>query len=166
MDGENMCPEDIPKFIVDINVGKLSRWLRMIGYDTLLFDHRDDNHLIHIAIAENRIILTRDTQMIRRRVIADGYLKALLISSDNSGKQIYQVIKELGLNTNFNPFSRCLECNQLLLRISREEAKDNVPPYVYKTQLQYVKCPNCHRIYWQGTHWQAMVRKLEELINS
>jgi uncharacterized protein len=166
MDGENMRPEDIPKFIVDINVGKLAKWLRMIGYDTLLFDHRDDKHLIHIAIAENRIILTRDTQLMKRRIIIIGYLKALLISSDNPCKQIYQVIKELGLNPYFNPFSLCLECNQLLLRISKEEAKDDVPSYVYKTQLQYVKCPSCHRIYWQGTHWQAMVRKLEGLINS
>ena len=161
-----MCPEDSPRFIADINVGKLARWLRMIGYDTLLFDHGDDKHLIHIAMTENRIILTRDTQMMKRRVIAIGELKALLITSDNPGKQIYQVINELGLNPNFNPFSLCLECNQPLVKISKEDAKDRIPPYVYRTQSQYVECPNCHRLYWQGTHWQEMVKKLEELINS
>ena len=111
-----MCPEDSPRFIVDINVGKLARWLRMIGYDTHLFDHRDDKHLIHIALTENRIILTRDTQMMKRRVITIGELKALLITSDNPGEQIHQVIKELGLNPNFNPFSLCLECNQPLVK--------------------------------------------------
>ena len=161
-----MCPEDSPRFIVDINVGKLAKWLRMIGYDTLLFDHRDDKRLIHIAMTENRIILTRDTQMMKRRVITIGELKAILILSDNPGEQIHQVIKELGLNRSFNSFSLCLECNQLLVKISKEDVKDRVPPYVYRTQLQYVECPNCHRTYWQGTHWQAMIKKLEGLINS
>ena len=159
-----MCPGDSPRFIVDLNVGKLAGWLRMIGYDTVLFDHRDDNHLIHIAMKESRIIITRDTQMMKRRVITIGELKAILIMSDNPGKQIYQVIKDLELNPNFNPFSLCLECNQTLVKITREDARDRVPPYVYHTQFQYVECPNCHRLYWQGTHWQAMVKKLEELI--
>ena len=161
-----MCPEDSPRFIADINVGKLAKWLRMIGYNTLLFDHRDDKHLIYIAMTENRTILTRDTQMMQRRVIAIGELKALLITNDHPGKQIYQVINELGLNPNFNPFSLCLECNQPLEKIIKEDAKDRVPPYVYRTQSKYVECPNCHRLYWQGTHWQAMVKKLEGLINS
>jgi uncharacterized protein with PIN domain len=161
-----MCPEDSPRFIVDINVGKLARWLRMIGYDTQLFDHRDDNRLIHIAMTENRVILTRDTQMMKRRVITTSVLKAVFISSDNPHKQIHQVIKELGLKSNFNPFSLCLECNQPLVKINREDVKDRVPPYVYQTQPHYVECPKCHRIYWQGTHWQAMARKLESLINS
>ena len=159
-----MCPEDSPRFIVDINVGKLAKWLRMIGYDTQLFDHWDDKRLIHIAMTENRIIITRDTRMMKRRVITIGELKALLISSDNPDKQIQQVIKELGLNPNFNPFSLCLECNQPLEKINKEEVQDKVPPYIYRTQSQYVECPKCHRIYWQGTHWQAMVRKLERLI--
>ena len=161
-----MCPEDSPRFIVDLNVGKLAGWLRIIGYDTLLFDHRDDKHLIHIAMTENRIILTRDTQMMKRRVITIGELKALLITSDNPGKQIYQVVKELELNPNFKPFSLCLECNQTLVKITREDARDRVPPYVFQTQSQYVECLDCHRLYWQGTHWQAMVKKLEQLINS
>ena len=96
-----MCPEDSPRFIVDFNAGKLARWLRMIGYDTQLFDRRDDKYLIHIALIENRIILTRDTQMMQRRIITIGELKALLIKVMNPAKQIHQVIKELGLNPNF-----------------------------------------------------------------
>ena len=161
-----MCPETSPKFIVDINAGKLARWLRLIGYDTLLFDHREDSRLIYIALKENRIVLTRDTQMMKRRVITIGELKALLISSDNPREQIRQVIKELDLNPAFNRFSICLECNQPLAKISKEEVENKVPPYVYRTQSEYVECPNCHRIYWQGTHWQAMVKKLRGLINS
>jgi Uncharacterized conserved protein len=161
-----MCPEENPKFIVDINVGKLAKWLRMIGYDTQLFDHRDDKHLIHIAMTENRTIITRDTRMMQRRIIAIGELKAILIKDDDPAKQIYQVVKELGLNPNFRPFSLCLECNQSLKKVSKEDARDRLPPYVYQTQSQYLECPDCHRIYWQGTHWQAMVKKWKILLNS
>jgi uncharacterized protein with PIN domain len=102
----------------------------------------------------------------QRRVITIGELKALLIISDDTLLQIRQVIKELGLNVNFNPFRLCLECNHPLEMINKENAKDRVPPYVYQTQSQYVECPDCLRIYWRGTHWQAMVKKLEGLINS
>jgi uncharacterized protein with PIN domain len=161
-----MCPEENPKFIVDINVGELVKWLRMIGYDTQLFDHRDDKYLIHIAVIANRTIITRDTQIMQRRIIAIVELKAVLIKDDDPVKQIYQVIKELGLNPKFRPFSLCLECNQSLKKVPKEDARDRVPPYVYQTQSQYVECPDCHRIYWQGTHWQAMVKKWRILLNS
>jgi hypothetical protein len=99
----------------------------------------------------------------QRRIIAIGELKALLVTSDDPLRQIRQVIKDLGLNPVFNPFSLCLECNRPLEKISRENVRDRVPPYVYRNQTQYVECPNCHRVYWQGTHWQAMVKKLEGL---
>ena len=158
-----MSPEASPRFIADLNCGKLAKWLRMIGYDTKLFDHRDDKYLIHMALTENRIILTRDTQILQRRVIAIGELKALLISNDDPLRQIRQAIKELGLNPSFKPFSLCLECDQPLEKISKENVEDRVPPYVYQNQTQYMECPNCHRVYWQGTHWQAMVKKLWEL---
>jgi hypothetical protein len=138
----------------------------MIGYDTRLFDHRDDKYLIHIALKENRIIVTRDTQIMQRRVVTGGELKVLFIISDDPLQQIRQVVKELGLNHSFNPFSLCLECNRSLAKISKEDVKGRVPPYVYQNHSQYVECPHCHRIYWQGTHWEAMVKKLEDLTNS
>lgn len=158
-----MCPDNGPKFIVDINVGKLAKWLRMIGYDTLLFDHRDDNRLVFIAFTENRILLTRDTQIMKRRVITTGQLKALLIKNDNPGRQIKEVIQALGLDPAYNLFSICLECNAPLLKRDKKEIEGRVPVYVFQTQSRYVECPVCHRIYWQGTHWQAMVEKLKQL---
>jgi uncharacterized protein len=158
-----MSSEDSPRFVVDLNVGKLAKWLRTIGYDTKLFDHQDDKYLIHMALAENRIILTRDTQMLQRRIIIIGKLKALLITSDTPLRQIQQVIRELGLNPGFKPFSLCLECNQPLEKITQENVKDRVPLYVFRTQTQYAECPNCRRVYCPGTHWQSMVKKLESL---
>ncbi len=149
------------KFIVDINVGKLAKWLRIMGYDTLLFDSSDDSRMIVIALKEDRIIITRDTQIIKRRVVTSGRLKVTLITSDEPEQQIHQVIENLKLDCHFRPFTICLECNQPLLERNKQEVADRVPPYVLQTQSEYVECPACHRIYWKGTHWQAMTRKLQ-----
>jgi len=153
-----------PRFIVDSNVGKLAKWLRMMGYDALFFEGSSDSQMVATAMAENRIILTRDTQIMRRRVITKGQLKAILIQSDEPERQMRQVVDTLKLDCQFQPFSICLECNQPLAERSKEEVKERVPPYVFQTQSQYMECPTCHRIYWRGTHWQALTRKLEHLI--
>jgi len=152
------------KFIVDNNVGKLAKWLRIMGFDTLFFNGSDDSGMIAIALAEDRVILTRDTQIMKRRVVTSGQLKAILIQSDEPELQMQQVIDSLNLDCQFKPFSICLECNQPLVERSKQQVKDLVPPYVFKTQSQYMECPACRRIYWRGTHWQAMTKKLEKFI--
>ncbi|MCK5434391.1 MAG: Mut7-C RNAse domain-containing protein, partial [Dehalococcoidales bacterium] len=153
-----------PKFIVDNNVGKLVKWLRIMGYDTLFFNGSNDSRMIATALAEDRVILTRDTQIMKRRVVTSGQLKAILIKSDEPELQMHQVIDSLNLDCQFKPFTICLECNQPLVERTREEVKDLVPPYVFQTQSQYMECPTCHRIYWRGTHWQAMTEKLKKFM--
>jgi uncharacterized protein with PIN domain len=135
----------------------------MMGYDSLFFDGHDDDQLLALAQAEDRVILTRDTGIMKRRIIKSEQLKAVLIDSDKPEQQMQQLIATLHLKRYVKPFTLCLECNQPLVERHREEVKDRVPPYVYKTQRQYMECPNCRRIYWRGTHWQAMTRTLEEL---
>ncbi len=154
---------DSIKFIVDSNVGKLAKWLRMLGYDAVFFEGDDDAYMIDRALKENRVILTRDTQVMKRGVITSGRLKAILIDSDKVESQVLQVIETLHLDFQSRPFTICLECNNPLEERSKEEIKDRVPPYVFKTQQQYMECPVCQRIYWRGTHWQAMLGKLERL---
>ena len=149
------------KFIVDNNVGKLAKWLRMMGYDALFFDGENDSNMVATALADGRVILTRDTQVMKRRVVTNGQLKAILINSDNPKQQMQQVIDTLSLDSRYKPFTMCLECNQALLEKSKEQVKDRVPPYVFQTQSQFMECIACHRIYWRGTHWQAMTKKLE-----
>ncbi len=135
----------------------------MMGYDARLFDHGEDSRMIRIALNEERVILTRDTQIMKRRVVTTGRIRAVLISSDRHAQQIRQVIDSLHLGKEARPFSRCLECNQPLVARTREEVADLVPPHVFRTQDQFVQCPACHRVYWKGTHWQAMTRRLEML---
>jgi hypothetical protein len=100
----------------------------------------------------------------RRRVVTSGQLKAILIQGDEPEQQMRQVIDSLNLDCQFRPFTICLECNQPLVPRSREQVKDLVPPYVFQTQVQYVECPTCHRIYWRGTHWQAMTGRLKKFM--
>jgi uncharacterized protein with PIN domain len=151
------------KFIVDHNVGKLARWLRMLGFDSLFFSGSDDSHMVKQALAEGRIILTRDTEIMKRRVINNGRLNAVLIESEEPERQIQQLMAALDLKGRSRPFTICLECNQPLVERSPAEVKERVPPYVNKTQTQYMECPACRRIYWRGTHWESMIRKLEKL---
>jgi len=152
------------KFIVDHNVGKLAKWLRMMGFDALLFDRGDDHHMVAIALAEGRVILTRDTEIMKRRLVTSGQLEAILIESHKPEEQMRQVINALNLAAQFRTFTICLECNQPLKGQDKEEVKDRVPPYVFQTKDQYMECPACRRVYWKGTHWQAMTRRLEGFV--
>lgn len=152
-----------PKFIADSNVGKLARWLRMMGYDTLFFNNIDDDKLIDIALEEGRLVLTRDTQITKRRVATNGQLKIVLTKDDDPKKQLRQVVTALKLDCCLRQFTRCLECNQSLIPRSIEEVKELVPPYVFRTQTQYTQCPSCLRVYWRGTHWQRMKKELGKI---
>lgn len=153
-----------PKFIVDINAGKLAKWLRIMGYDASLFTDEDDGKMVRIALNENRVILTKDSQIMKRRLITSGKLKAVLIAGDDPKAQLQQIATALNLNYQFKPFSVCLQCNQNLIERRKEEVAELVPPFVLKTQSQYMECPSCHRIFWRGTHWQAMSEELENFM--
>jgi uncharacterized protein with PIN domain len=154
-----------PKFIVDQNAGKLTKLLRSMGFDAVFFDGLDDADMLAIALAENRVVLTRDTHIMKRGVVSSGRIRAILIEADKAEFQMRQVIDSLNLRHQAAPFTRCMECNQILKEREKEEIKDRVPPYVYKTQDKYMECPDCHRIYWRGTHWQAMIKRLEKLVH-
>jgi uncharacterized protein with PIN domain len=147
---------------VDANVGKLARWLRMLGYDTAFVRDIDDDELIEIGLKEGRVLLTRDTQVMLRRTVAGGTVKAMLLSEDDPKLQMRRVIAGMNLDRR-DEFTRCLECNERLIARNKDEVESLVPPYVYKTQTQYYQCPICGRIYWRGTHWEHMKQVLESL---
>jgi uncharacterized protein with PIN domain len=151
------------RFIVDHNVGKLARWLRMLGYDSVFFEGPDDSMMVRQALAEGRIILTRDTEIKKRRVAAEGRLKVILIASEAPDEQMRQLLGSMDLLGGARPFTLCLEDNTPLVERSPAEVRDRVPPYVFRTQEQYMECPGCRRVYWRGTHWRAMQKKLEEM---
>jgi uncharacterized protein with PIN domain len=154
------------KFIVDHNVGKLVKWLRMLGYDTEFFTGDDDWRMVITALRQDRILLTKDSGIMKMGVVSGGKVRAVFIESDNAEEQIRQVSSTVDLDFHTGLFTRCMECNSLLERRSIDEVKDRVPPYVFKTQDEYMECPSCRRIYWKGTHWLAMNDKLRNLVES
>ena len=158
-----MAPEERVRFIADHNVGKLAKWLRMMGYDTLFFTGEDDWEMVIKALRENRILLTRDTGIMKMGVVTSGRVRAILIESDRSEEQLRQVNSEVPLDDS-RFLTLCLECNRMLEERTKEQVKDRVPPYVFKTQEHYMECPSCHRIYWKGTHWQSMASRLEKAL--
>jgi len=135
----------------------------MMGFDSLFFDGPDDGDMVRQALAEDRVIVTRDTEIMERRVVRNGQLKAVLMESEKPDKQIRQVLDSFDLKSHFQPFTLCLECNELLVEKTREDVENGVPAYVFQTYNQYMECPACHRFYWRGTHWEAMIKKLEAL---
>ena len=143
-----------PAFIADVMVGKLARWLRVLGFDVLYSNKYEDDEIVRISDAEGRLILTRDVQLAARA--PNG---SLFIQSGDYKEQIQQVVRSLDLK-DFRAFSRCLECNARLEEIDKEAAFEKVPPFVYLTQERFARCPSCDRIYWRGTHTQAMLKQI------
>jgi uncharacterized protein with PIN domain len=149
------------RFIADEMLGKLAKWLRTIGYDTVYYTGGGDGALVQRALAEGRILLTKDSHLIRRKLAR----KALFIESDQPQEQLKQVVENLQLDTQSKLFSRCLMCNQELASVRKESIQDKVPVYTYLTQDRFYKCPDCGRIYWPGTHKDSMLQVLGDIHN-
>lgn len=150
----------LPRFVCDCMLGKLARWLRVLGFDTAYFHHIEDRRLLEWAGGEKRIVLTRDQALAE----AAGEGHVLLVRSDDLGEQLHQVISELGLRTTRERlFSRCIECGGPIERLPAGDAAGRVPDYVRETQDSFSTCPNCNKIYWNSTHVSAMLERLEQM---
>ena len=148
-----------PRFLADCNVGRLARWLRVLGYDAAYEPKIADSELVARALAEGRVLLTRDVDLTRRRVIADGTLRTVLLDADRVAEQLRQVIDEVGLaapGQGGTDLSRCLECNVELEPRKKTQVVHLIPPHVRATQRSFSQCPRCARVYWPGTHWRRM----------
>lgn len=138
-------------------LGTLAKWLRILGYDTLYSPELDDLEAVRLARLEGRVLLTRDTGLLRRKG-----LRSLFIESEVLQEQLAQVRQAFGLRFD-QPFSRCPVCNTVLEEVPKHEAWGQVPPFVFQTQESFRLCPECNRFYWRGTHWQKMREQLEKL---
>lgn len=145
-----------PPLLLDAMLGRLARWLRLMGYDAAYLSDTDDLEVMRLARAEERLLLTRDRGLAARRGV-----QAILIESQELGGQLEQVRREVGPPPE-PVVSRCSLCNTPLEFLTREAARGRVPPYIWRSQQEFTQCPNCHRVYWQGTHWQAIQEQLGE----
>ena len=148
------------RFVADCMLGKLAKWLRMLGYDCEYIHDADDDTLVRIAVRQDRILLTRDTKLCERRMVRS---RCVYVDWGSTSQQIKQVISELGLELPKDAmFTRCTVCNSELEPMSKSEAAGRVPPFVYKTHDEYGYCSRCNKIYWRGTHVQHVLESITE----
>ena len=146
------------RLLVDRTAGKLGRWLRILGLDVEYVATCDEAEIARIARQTGRKAVTR-TRGLAERLGAD----AILLESEHLEEQIRQIVNLVGKDA-CDPFSRCNVCNAELKEIEKEEAKGRVPQYVYETHDEFAVCPLCGRYYWQGTHWEHMVKRIDKIL--
>jgi uncharacterized protein len=149
------------RFIADCMLGKLARWLRIIGCDTEYFPAIDDAVLVERAERTGRLILTRDTRLVRRRKARANHF---FITHDHFRDQLRQVVHAFSLDPFARFLSRCIECNALLSPTDKTAVIGQVPPYVFMTRERFSSCPSCRRVYWEGTQRERMVDELRDIL--
>lgn len=146
------------RFVADAHLGGLAHLLRMTGFDTLYDNHFHDDEIERLALTQQRIVLTRDRELLKRRSISHGcYVRAL-----HSEPQLREVFERLDLARSARPFTRCLSCNALLHPVEKAQILSLLPPRVGERYERFSTCEGCGRIFWEGSHW----RRMRELVDS
>lgn len=144
------------KFVVDGMLGKLAKWLLILGFDTAFDPRATDDDLLTLARKEGRTLLTRDRGLLQRMRGQAG----LFIRSEHWREQVRQVVEELNLRAEVKPFSRCLVDNTPLKDLPKPRARNLVSAFVFERAERFSLCPACGRVYWQGTHFREMEKVL------
>lgn len=157
--GDSEKPAEV-RFIADAMLGSLARWMRVLGCDVEYSPTLDDAGVVESGVSGDRIILTRDTGLIKRRK-ARG--RCFFIESDHIADQLRQVAERFSLPVR-TALIRCLRCNTPLESAARADVAGKVPRYVLETQDEFASCPSCGRVYWPGTHRQRMEEDLARML--
>ncbi len=148
------------KFVLDVHLGTLAKYLRMIGFDTRYKNDYNDDEIVDISLGERRTILTRDKGILKRKEVTHGYW----IRNQNPELQLKEVTERFNLKNQISEFERCLECNAKLEKINKEKIIDRLPLKVKQRQNNFWYCKNCNKIYWRGTHFEKMMEMIARLL--
>ncbi len=151
-----------PRFILDVHLGKLCKYLRMLGFDTLYENNYDDPEIIEIAERENRIILTRDLGILKTKIVTRGYW----IRSQNVNKQLQEVVKRFDLKKSAQPFYRCIACNGIVKQVDKNNIQTRLEPNTTKFYHEFFQCTNCCKVFWKGSHYENMKNFVNNLITT
>jgi len=144
-------------YIADVMLGKLARWLRILGYDVEYDSHAEDDDLADRVEETGRTLITRDSRLARRRAVRD---QCVLLTRNDPFDQLKECMPHLARPPGL--FTRCVVCNRILEAVDKNAVRSRVPPFVFRTQDRFVRCPACNRIYWPGTHGEQAVKKLRD----
>ena len=145
------------KFVCDDNLGRLARWLRTLGLDTVFDRAITDDQILSAALADDRVIITRDHRL-AEKILAR---RVILLFSTKPLAQLQDVLEKTGLRLEAERlFTICPQCNVTLEEIKKEDFAAQIPPYVYRTKERFTRCRSCGRIFWRGTHVERMKQEL------
>lgn len=147
-----------PQFVLDVHLGRLAGYLRMLGFDTVYGSRCADERLAEISCRERRILLTRDVGLLKRGAVTHGYY----VRAIQPREQLSEVVRRFDLGRLAKPFLRCLRCNALLAQVGKDEVRHLLPVQVALLHNEFLRCPDCDRVYWKGGHF----RRIRQLIDA
>jgi uncharacterized protein len=154
-------PLRTPRFVLDVHLGKLASYLRLLGFDALYSASYDDDELMSISLHEQRTLLSKDRRLIGHPSLTHAYL----VREINPREQAHEIVKRFDLYSLIQPFIRCLACNMLLRRVEKEDVAGRLPPRVKDAFNEFYLCAYCDRIYWKGSHYEGMKTWIEQTMS-
>jgi len=156
-------PLRVAAFILDVHLGKLAKYLRMLGFDTLYRNDNDDPEIIRISLTEHRIILTRDIGLLKVKTVSHAYF----VRSQNPKKQLVEVLEYFDLYQAIDPFNRCIKCNGQLEPVDKDEIIHRLEPLTIKYFNEFYLCTDCQSVFWEGSHFdhmQSFIHKIQDAV--
>ncbi|HXH04514.1 MAG TPA: Mut7-C RNAse domain-containing protein [Candidatus Competibacteraceae bacterium] len=152
-------PLRAPRFVLDVHLGKLARYLRFLGFDTRYRNDYHDVEIVRIARAERRIVLTRDLGILKHNAVTHG----AFLHATNPRQQLAEVLTRFDLWRQVRMFSRCSHCNGLIVRTRRTELAEHLPGAILERYRAFYRCADCGQVYWEGSHYDRMNQWVQEL---
>jgi uncharacterized protein with PIN domain len=163
----DVYPEPVPraiggkaKFICDVHLGTLSKYLRFLGFDTIYRNDYSDSEIVRVAVVEKRIILTKDRGILKRRIVEDGYL----VRGIKPWEQLEEVLKVYNLRGKEKLFSRCSECNGIVVSVGKKDVWENLQPKTREYYHEFYRCQECGKIYWKGSHYDSLEKNMKKIL--
>jgi uncharacterized protein with PIN domain len=147
------------RFVLDVHLGRLAAYLRMMGFDSLYRNDYRDEELARLSGGEERILLTRDRELLKRAVVTRGYY----VRATSPRQQLAEVLRRFDLFDSATPFARCLACNGLLEPVAKDAVGELLPPRVRERHDEFLRCDACARVYWKGSHHARMTKIVEAI---
>jgi uncharacterized protein with PIN domain len=158
---QHPSPQDEMRFVLDVHLGRLAAYLRMLGFDTLYPDDYRDEELARLSSAESRILLTRDLGLLKRSIVTQGYY----VRETNPQLQLVEIVKYFNLTGAIAPFRRCLSCNGALESVEKAAILEQLQEDTRKYYDEFWRCQQCAKIYWKGSHFQRMQMLIDSILD-
>lgn len=152
----------ITKFILDVHLGKLARYLRFLGFDTYYRNDLDDDEIIRRSVSEQRIILTRDKGILKNGSVTHGYY----VRNQKPRRQLQEIIDKFDLREEIKPFSRCSCCNGMIKKVTKQSVISRLKPLTIKHFDEFYQCTECKNVYWEGSHFEKLSGWIQQFRNT